>query len=115
MAEPTDNQYFHLLLGDIAMSMAIQTYDRSYQIETTGEDYCPGSVRDKWLAQVQDAELKRRVNALANAGVGSLQGLEPEPLMAKASRYGIAIGSVLAEKITAHFENKRMAVLTYRR
>ena len=32
MAELTTNQTFHLLLADIAMAMAISTYDRGYAI-----------------------------------------------------------------------------------
>lgn len=116
MAEPTTNQYFHLLLGDIAMSMAIKTYDRDYRLPTgSQQDYVPGSLRDAWLLQVQDKELRRRVCALANAGVSSLQGLEPDSLTAKAIDHGIPIGPALAGQIAAHFEHRRTAVLTYRR
>ena len=55
MTEPTANQYFHMLLGDIAMCMAIKTYDKDYRLQAGPADaYVPGSLRDAWLEQVQD-------------------------------------------------------------
>lgn len=115
MAEPTTNQYFHLLLGDIAMAMAITTYDRGYAIAERLANYVPGRLRDDWLAQANDAELRRSVVALANAGMGSLQRLEHAALTDTATRYGIPIDAQLAQDISAHFEQRRTAVLRYRR
>ena len=116
MAELSVNQRFHLLLGDIAMCMAIKTYDKDYRLPADpAESYMPGSLRDAWLEQVEDKELRRRVCALANAGVGALQGMAPISLMTKAAAYGVPIGKALAEQIVSHFEDQRMAVLTYRR
>lgn len=114
MAEPTTNQTFHLLLADIAMAMAISTYDRAYSIAEHLADYTPGRLRDDWLAQAQDNELRRKVTALANAGMGSLQRLEDAQLNAAAERYGIPVGPELAQEIVAHFERRRTAVLRYR-
>jgi hypothetical protein len=114
MAEPTTNQYFHLLLADIAMAMAISTYDREYAIAARLVDYQPGRLRDDWLAQAHDAELRRSVVALANAGMGSLQRLEDAQLNAAAARFGIPIGPALAQEIATHFEHRRTAVLRYR-
>jgi hypothetical protein len=116
MTEPTANQYFHMLLGDIAMCMAIKTYDKDYRLQAGPADaYVPGSLRDAWLEQVQDKELRRRVCALANAGVSSLQGLAPEILVTKGVAYGVPIGPALAEQIVDHFEGRRTAVMTFRR
>ena len=114
MAELTTNQTFHLLLADIAMAMAISTYDRGYAIAEHLTDYTPGRLRDDWLAYAQDPELRRQVTALANAGMGALQRLEDEQLNATAQRYGIPVGPELAQEIVAHFERRRTAVLRYR-
>jgi hypothetical protein len=115
MAELTTNQHFHLILGDIATAMAISTYDRDAGIAERHADYVPGRLRDDWLAQARDAELRRRVVALANAGMGPLQWLEPDELTATAARYGIPIDAELSHEIVAHFERRRHAVLRYRR
>lgn len=115
MTAPTTNQYFHLLLGDIAMAAGISTYDPEYSIAEPLTGYVPGQVRDVWLAQVSDDALRQRVLGLANASMGSLQRMEQEPLTATAARYGIPIDAALAGEIAEHFENKRNAVLRYRR
>lgn len=114
MTELTANQRFHLLLGDIAMAMAIATYDRDYAAEPCAE-YTPGSICDLWLSQVQDEQLKRRVCALANAGLGALQAASACDLLAKAQRYGVPMDEPLARQIAEHFERRKSALLTYRR
>ena len=70
----TDNQRYHLILADIAMAAAIRTYDPGYVIAFGDGGYGPADVRDRWLAGPPDDGLRRRVTALANAGVASLQG-----------------------------------------
>jgi len=114
MAALTKNQQFHLVLADIAMAMAVSTCDPDYPI-----DYDPGepagSLRDRWLAQVTDRLLRQRVTALASAGLASLQAMDPTVLSEKAARYGITLPEGVAETIAEHFENRRSAVLTYRR
>jgi len=115
MAELTALQYFHLLLGDIAMSMAISTYDRDYRLQADAATYIPGSIRDGWLGQVNNEALRRQVCALANAGFASLQALDSSALTAKAGHYRIPITDALAKQIAEYFVNKREAVLTYNR
>ncbi|TCT24253.1 hypothetical protein [Thiobaca trueperi] len=115
MTHLTNNQYFHLLLGDIAMAMAIATYDQDYVVAERLTDYVPGRLRDDWLAQVTAADLRQRVVGLANAAMGSLQRLEQEELSAAATRYGIPIEAALAQEVADHFERRRNAVLRYRR
>ena len=109
----TNNQRFHLILADVAMAMAISTLDGGKPL-CEGE-YVPGAIRDSWLARVTDRLLRQRVTALANAGLGSLQGLGGEDLVEKARRFGIPLSDDLAAEIGAHFAAQRERVLTYRR
>ena len=53
--------------------------------------------------------------ATANAAMGSLQRMPQDELGATAARYGIPIDAELAEAVAAHFEQRRNAVLRYRR
>ena len=108
-------QHYQLLLADVAMAMAISTYDRDYAVAERLVDYVPGRLRDGWLAQIEDARLRLRVVGLANAGMGSLQHLEHAELCAAAARYGIPIDTALAQSIAAHFEERRNAVRHYNR
>lgn len=111
--EITKNQRFHLILADVAMAMAINTLDGGKPVFEG--DYQPGAVRDCWLARVTDAQLRQRVTALANAGLGALQSLGGEDLVEKARRFGVPLSDALAEEIGAHFTAQRDRVLTYRR
>ncbi|EXJ15812.1 hypothetical protein [Imhoffiella purpurea] len=115
MAAPTANQFFHLLLGDIAMAAAISTYDPGYSVAQRPGNYAPGRLRDDWLAQAGDGALRQRVVGLANAGMGALQRMEQETLTATAARYGIPIDAAVAQEVAEHFERRRNAVLRYRR
>jgi hypothetical protein len=112
MAEMSQNQIFHLLLADIAMAAAINTCGSTYEVPAGV--YEPGALRDAWLANATDDYMKRRVMALANAGVASLQGVEPEQLTQAALKYNIPIDAELADKIALHFNNKREAIIRYR-
>jgi len=112
MAEMSQNQYFHLLLADIAMAAAITTTGSTY--ETPVGAYAPGALRDGWLAAATDEYLKRRVIALANAGVASLQGVDADQLHRAAEKYSIPIDGTLADVIALHFNNKREAIIRYR-
>ncbi len=113
MAEMSENQKFHLLLADIAMAAAIKTSGSSFSPPPAGA-YQPGVIRDEWLAAVTDGELKRKVLALANAGVASLQGVDPDQLARAAEKYGIPIDGILADRIAVHFTDKREAIIRYR-
>ena len=112
MAEMTENQSFHLRLADIAMADAIATAGSTFAAPV---DYAPGAIRDSWLAAATDDVLKRRVLSLANAGVASLQGVDPEQLLRAAEKYGVPVDAELADRISAHFADKRQALLRYRR
>jgi hypothetical protein len=112
MAEMTENQFFHLLLADIAMAAAIMTVGSAFAVQA---DYVPGAIRDSWLAAATDDVLKRRVLSLANAGVASLQGVDAAQLLRAAETYGVPVDAALADRISAHFADKRQAILRYRR
>lgn len=112
MAELTDNQMFNLLLADIAMAAAIGTAGSTFEAP---QNYAPGVIRDSWLATVKDDVLQRRVLALANAGLGALQGVDADQLAKAAEKYGVPIDAPLAERISTFFEDKRQALLRYRR
>ena len=111
MTEMTDNQFFNLLLADIAMAAAIQTVGAKFAAPA---DYAPGGIRDSWLAENTDEVLQRRVLALANAGVASLTGVDGEQLVRAAEKYGVPVNDDLGEKISQYFTDKRQAVLRYR-
>ncbi|BDV40884.1 hypothetical protein [Methylocystis bryophila] len=112
MADMTENQMFNLLLADISMAAAISTAGSSFSAPA---NYAPGAIRDTWLADVSDEVLKRRVLALANAGLASLQGVDAEQLLRAAKRYGVPVDAALADRIVEFFTDKRQALLRYRR
>ena len=113
MAEMTENQKFHLLLADIAMAAAIKTAGSTFTAPPAGA-YEPGAIRVNWLAEASDAEMKRKVLALANAGVASLQGVDPDQLARAAEKYGVPVDAALADRIAVHFTDKREAIIRYR-
>lgn len=115
MAELTTNQRYHLLLGDVAMAMAISTQDAGYRHVDEPSGYAPGHLRDRWLAGTTDDELRRRVCAMANAGMGALQRMQAEDLCTQARRFGVPLDDALASTVAEHFEQRRSAVLRYRR
>ena len=115
MTNLTDNQRYHLILADIAMAAAIRTHDCGSAVTVGAEDYSPASIRDSWLAGNQDPALRRRVTAMATAGVASLQGVTAERLATAAQTYGVPLAPGLAEQMVEHFAAKRDAVLTYDR
>ena len=112
MADMTENQMFNLLLADISMAAAISTAGSSFSPPAS---YTPGAIRDSWLAENSDEVLKRRVLALANAGLASLQGVDADQLLRAAQRYGVPFNAALAERIVQFFTDKRQALLRYRR
>jgi hypothetical protein len=111
MADMTDNQFFNLLLADIAMAAAIKTVGSKFEAPAP---YEPGGIRDLFLAENKDNVLERRVLALANAGVASLTGVDGEQLVRAAEKYGVPVDADLGEKISQYFTDKRQAVLRYR-
>jgi hypothetical protein len=115
MSTLTDNQRYHLILADIAMAAAIRTLDGAHVIAISAEAYVPACLRDAWLAQTTDPGLRKRVSAMASAGVASLQGVTAERLAAAAETYGVPLALELAEHIVEHFNAKRDAILTYDR
>jgi hypothetical protein len=113
MSTLTDNQRFHLILGDIAMRMALATL--GVGLAPLAEPYSPGEGRESGLAALGDETMRRRVLALANAGLAALQRLEPDRLAEQAGRFGVPLDAALAQAVSTHFINQRDAVLTYRR
>jgi hypothetical protein len=111
MADMKNNELFNLLLADIAMAAAIPAAGSAF---VAPEKYQPGTIRDSWLADNGDDVLRRRVLALANAGMASLQGVDGEQLTRAAGKYGVPIDGALGEKISQFFTDKREAVLRYR-
>ncbi len=110
----TGNQRYHLMLADIAMAAAIKSFDPGYAIAGS-EGVAPGGLRDAWLAQCADEGLKKRVSAMASAGVNALKALSADQLAAAAQTYGIALSNGMSERLAVHFEAKRNAVLSYKR
>ena len=115
MEKQSANQTYHLILADIAMAAAIRIYDRSHFVTVGDDDYRPGCIRDLWLEQAEDQQLRQKVTAMATAGIGSLQGMPAEELVFAARAYGVPLAAGQAESVMEHFTNKRDAVLTYRR
>lgn len=109
--ELTNQQFFNLLLADIAMAAAIRTVEGKF---VAPKNYEPGKIRTEWIAAHGDEALQRRVFALANAGLGSLHGVDGEQLTKAAEKYGVPITGELGEKISQFFTDKREAVLRYR-
>ncbi|HVI50178.1 MAG TPA: hypothetical protein VM661_03105 [Candidatus Sulfotelmatobacter sp.] len=115
MTELTRNQIYHLILADIAMSMAVQTLKAEPATQAPENGYQPGTIRDGWLERADDKHTRQRVIALANAGLASLSTLDASALLDKAQRFGVPIDTATADEIAQHFVDKRNAVLTYQR
>jgi hypothetical protein len=111
MAELTSQQFFNLLLADIAMAAAVKTVQGEF---AAPENYEPGKIRTEWIAAHSDEGLQRRVFSLANAALASLQGVDGAQLTQAAEKYGVPVGAELGEKISQFFNDKREAVLRYR-
>lgn len=103
---------FQLILADIAVVAAMRSCGAP--AFSTG-DYHPGAIRQRWLDMTVEADLKRRVNALASAGAASLRTQSGAALLATAGMYGIPLDAGLAETIASHFAARREAVMTYDR
>jgi len=115
MEKSTPNQTYHLILADIAMAAAIKVYDRDHAVSVGRDAYHPGYVRDLWLGGGASEQLRQRVTAMANAGMGSLQTMPAEELVFAAQAYGVPLEEGTAARMAEHFTGKRDAVLTYRR
>ena len=114
MAQPTTNQRFHLIMADIAMAASIQVHDPGYRWAVT-DSYIPGSLRDDWMGRVTDKLLSKRVTSMANAALAALQKEGADKVLEMAARHHIPVDTALAAEMVEHFQNKRDAVLTYRR
>lgn len=114
MTGSLQNKDFHLILADIAVAAAVKSYCE-IDILTSDQAYEAGAIRDRWQTQAPDGGLLRRVNALASAGIGSLQKLPAAALLKAAQRYGVPLDTATAEAIAQHFSDKREAVLMYDR
>ena len=116
MAGLSDTQQYQLILSDIAVMAAIATYDRPFADSVTAAktEYIPGAVHEQWLARTEDTGLKRRVLAMATAGLQSLIGMTAPKLAAAALSYGVPLTDEEAELMQQHFTKRREAVLRYR-
>lgn len=115
MDKQTANQSYHLILADIAMAAAIRVYDRDNAVTPVESEYSPGLVRDSWLSRTADAQLRRQVTAMANAGMGSLQSMPAEELVLAARNYGVPLDMERAQHLSEHFAARRDAFMSYRR
>jgi hypothetical protein len=115
MSELNAKEQYFLILADIAMAAAIKVHDGSYVFAADGADYVPGSLRDGWLAGTSDNTLKKRVTAMASAGIASLQGMSGVQLAAAAKKYGVTLSEGTAQRVADYFDAKRNAVLSYNR
>jgi hypothetical protein len=114
VSEQSKNQIYHLILADIAMVAAIDA-NGSQVIPADREDYAPGSIRDHWMARMPDSLWRRRVFAMSNAGIASLQNLPVDRLIATAERLGVPFTDETAKGIADYFAMKREALLLYNR
>lgn len=110
--EPTTNQFYHLILADIAMAAAIGVHAPGTLPTASGE---PGTLRDAWLASVSDAGLRQKVTAMANAGLGALQVATGDKILGAAKNVGVPLTEETANGIAEFFKDRRDAVLRYRR
>jgi hypothetical protein len=110
--EATANQFYHLILADIAMAAAIGVHAPGTLPAVSGE---PGTLRDAWLASGNDAGLRQKVTAMANAGLGALQVASGDAILAAARKVGVPLTEETANRIAAFFKDRRDAVLRYRR
>ena len=115
MTEPTPNQTYHLILADIAMIAAVRALAGADRVPVVPDPYVPGGPRDTWLTDAADRLLTVRVKAMANAGLGALQRAEAPAILKAANGSGVPMTAAEAADIAEHFQNKRDAVLTYRR
>ncbi len=114
MSELSKNQIYHLILADIAMVAAIDA-NGSQILSEDRKEYTPGSIRDHWMARTPDGLWRRRVLAMSNAGIASLQNLPVDRLIATAKRLGVPFAEKTAQGLADHFAMKREAVLLYNR
>jgi hypothetical protein len=112
MSELSKNQIYHLILADIAMVAAIDSHG-SQVLAADRKEYAPGSIRDHWIARTPDSLSKRRVLAMANAAVASLQQMTAEGLIATAGRMGVPFEKDTAQGIAEFFAQRRDAILQY--
>jgi hypothetical protein len=114
MSELSKNQIYHLILADIAMVAAIDA-NGSEVLPDDRKDYAPGSIRDHWMARMPDSQWRRRVLAMSNAGIASLQNLPVDRLIATAERLGVPFKPETAHALADHFAMRREALLLYNR
>jgi hypothetical protein len=112
--ELSKNQIYHLILADIAVVAAINA-NGSEVLPDDRKEYSPGSIRDHWMARTPDNLWRRRVLAMSNAGIASLQNLPVDRLIATAQRLGVPFKDETAQAIADHFSIRREALLLYNR
>lgn len=103
---------FQLILADIAVAAAVKSCGAP---AISVENYQPGVIRQRWLDSATDADLKRRVNALASAGAAALRAQPASALLAAARSYGVPLDQERADQIARHFAARRDALMTYDR
>ena len=114
MSELSKNQLYNLILADIAMVAAIDA-NGSQVLADDRKGYAPGSIRDRWMARTPDSLWRRRVFAMSNAGIASLQSMPVDRLIATAERLGVPFDGETAQGLANYFERKRQALLLYNR
>jgi len=114
MSELSKNQIYHLILSDIAMVAAIDA-NGSQVFSEDRKDYAPGAIRDRWIERTPDSLWRRRVLAMANAGVASLQQMPADRLITTAERLSVPFNDETAKGIAEYFFMKREALLLYNR
>lgn len=112
MSEISKNQFYHLTLADIAIVAAIDA-NGSQVLPDDRKEYVPGSIRDHWMARTPDSLWRRRILAMSNAGVASLQQTPAEQLSVSAERAGVPLNDETAKRIADFFAMKRDALLLY--
>lgn len=115
MNEPTTNQTYHLILADIAMIAVVRSLAGEDRAPVVSDPYVPGNPRDAWLAAETDRLLTLRVKAAANAGLGALLAAPAAIILKAANETGVPMTEERADEIAEFFQNKRDAVLRYRR
>jgi|GEM_PF-1292133 len=113
--EPFAHQIYYMILTDIAISMAVRTLLPEHTLAAEGVDYQPGAYHQAWAAAEIDKLQRHKVTALANAGLGALAKMEPQPLKDQAERFGVPLELETAQAMFDYYTNKRDAVLTYKR
>lgn len=112
MSDLSKNQVYHLILADIAMVASVGA-NGGQLLAADREGYAPGTIRDHWMARTPESIGKRRMMAMVNAGIASLQQMTPERLIATAVRMDVPLDKQTAKTLVECFATRRDALLLY--